>query len=113
MTRAATHGAREGGWYWECEILHPENEKGHVPVPQTFPPAHARARAPCVTREARGRSATRARSVGWAQRSGELQAPVGYDKWSYGVPRPPGLQAAQQRSNRRFGELFGERARSP
>merc|ERR1711865_819323 len=48
----ATHGTREGAYYWECEVLTPEIDAGHV-------------------------------RVGWAQRSGELQAPVGYDKWSY------------------------------
>ena len=112
MTRA-THGAREGGWYWECEILHPENEKGHVRCVANFS-ADARARRRAVTREARTfRAAARARSVGWAQRSGELQAPVGYDKWSYAYRDLQGSKLHNSVRIDGFGEPFGERARSP
>ena len=104
MTRA-THGAREGGWYWECEILHPENEKGHVRcvAPHTVVRPRTRAtRARCVTRKARGRSEqTRAqRGMGAALR--RAAGPGRLRQVELRVPRPPGLQAAQQRSNRRL-----------
>ena len=65
-----------------------------------------------MTREARGRSEQRARSVGWAQRSGELQAPVGYDKWSYAYRDLQGSKLHNSVRIDGFGEPFGERAQS-
>ena len=59
------------------------------------------------------RAAARARSVGWAQRSGELQAPVGYDKWSYAYRDLQGSKLHNSVRIDGFGEPFGERARSP
>jgi hypothetical protein len=52
----ATHGVHNGAYYWECEVLTP-------PVTENREDAHIR--------------------IGWSTRQGELQAPVGYDKFSY------------------------------
>ncbi len=48
----STHGAHEGTWYFEVEIL--------------------------------GLGETGAARLGWSTGRGEVQAPVGYDVWSYG-----------------------------
>ena len=50
--------------------------------------------------------------MGWAQRSGELQAPVGYDKWSYAYRDLQGSKLHNSVRIDGFGEPFGERALS-
>lgn len=49
----ATHGADNGSYYWEVEILETSAKDSHI-------------------------------RVGWSTRNGELQAPVGYDQYSFG-----------------------------
>lgn len=51
----ATHGVHRGSYYWEMEVLYPPDE---------FDNCHVR--------------------VGWSTRQGELQAPVGFDQYSFG-----------------------------
>jgi hypothetical protein len=69
----ATHGLFRGSYYFEVEIL----KKSDFVPPTTssssadLPPAHVR--------------------VGWSTRLGELQAPVGFDKHSYGYRDEAGL----------------------
>ena len=46
--------------------------------------------------------------MGWAQRSGELQAPVGYDKWSYGYRDLRGSKLHDGVRVDDFAEPFGE-----
>lgn len=50
----ATHGVHNGAYYWECQIVQT----------LTHPSAHVR--------------------LGWSTRQGDLQAPVGYDRFSFG-----------------------------
>jgi Set1/Ash2 histone methyltransferase complex subunit ASH2 len=51
----ATHGVHRGSYYWEMEVLEPLRDAQDC---------HIR--------------------VGWSTKQGELQAGVGYDKYSYG-----------------------------
>ena len=46
--------------------------------------------------------------VGWSMRTGDLQAPVGYDKWSYGIRDTGGsILHCSQRQDHWGGEGFG------
>ena len=69
MVRANV-GVREGRWYWECRI-----KRGIVPfegqLPELSDPALAKP-GPHVR-------------VGWARREASLEAPVGFDSYSYGI----------------------------
>lgn len=61
----ANVGVREGRWYWECKIT--------SGIPQT--PGKS-----AEENEARGHV-----RMGWARREATLDAPVGYDAYSYGL----------------------------
>jgi hypothetical protein len=50
----ATHGVHRGSYYWEMEVLHPLDDSENCNV-----------------------------RVGWSTRQGELQAPVGFDQYSF------------------------------
>merc|ERR1719491_2055085 len=46
--------------------------------------------------------------IGWSMRTGELQAPVGYDRWSYGYRDINGSKVHNSRREDRWGgEAFG------
>jgi SPRY domain len=46
--------------------------------------------------------------IGWSMRTGDLQAPVGYDKWSYGIRDIGGsILHCSQRQDNWGGESFG------
>ena len=61
----ANVGVREGRWYWECKIT------SGIPKETGKPGAEE---------EARGHV-----RMGWARREATLDAPVGYDAYSYGL----------------------------
>ena len=60
----ATHGVHLGSYYFEVEILDPAASDRSTSLNKSLPPSHVR--------------------VGWSTRQGELQAPVGFDQYSYG-----------------------------
>ncbi|KAI9833720.1 MAG: hypothetical protein M1826_006811 [Phylliscum demangeonii] len=67
MARANV-GAREGRWYWECKILSGINRQSRMDLDPTSTDGgggHVR--------------------MGWARREASLDAPVGFDAYSYGL----------------------------
>ena len=63
----ANVGVREGRWYWECKITNgiPKRKRSDAHATEESPRGHVR--------------------VGWARREATLDAPVGYDAYSYGL----------------------------
>ena len=94
MSRA-THGISSGNYYYEAIILDPPKVSEIV---SSLPPNARLGRTlqsqlqQALLEEENGvpldqRTSTFGGHVrlGWSMRTGDLQAPVGYDKWSYGV----------------------------
>jgi len=75
----ATHGVHSGLYFWEAEIL--------KPLKITSSTAHIR--------------------LGWSTRQGHLQAPVGYDKWSFGYRDINGSKVHDGIRDDIYGESFG------
>ena len=77
----ATHGVHDGAYFWEAQILPTTtvSEEGEAP--------HVR--------------------LGWSTRMGELQAPVGYDKHSYGYRDMAGSKVNNSIRLDHYGEAFG------
>ncbi|KAI9743176.1 MAG: exocyst complex component exo84, partial [Chaenotheca gracillima] len=62
----ANVGVREGRWYWECKITSGIRQPNPNAGPtETEPQGHVR--------------------IGWARREASLDAPVGFDAYSYGL----------------------------
>jgi COMPASS component BRE2 len=63
----ANVGVREGRWYWECKITSgiPKRKRSEAHNPERNPGGHVR--------------------IGWARREATLDAPVGFDAYSYGL----------------------------
>lgn len=75
----ATHGANHGSYFWECEILKPCTSSLH--------PVNVR--------------------VGWSTSKGELNGPVGYDKYSYCYRDIQGSKVHDSVRQDEYGEPFG------
>jgi COMPASS component BRE2 len=63
----ANVGVREGRWYWECKITSgiPKRRRSDAHTTEESPRGHVR--------------------MGWARREATLDAPVGFDAYSYGL----------------------------
>jgi COMPASS component BRE2 len=61
----ANVGIREGRWYWECKITSGISKASEKPDTEEGVRGHVR--------------------IGWARREATLDAPVGYDAYSYGI----------------------------
>lgn len=78
MARANV-GVREGRWYWECMIT------SGIRAPST---ANAETPQPNGIENATTQDSTESRGhvrMGWARREASLDAPVGFDAYSYGL----------------------------
>eukprot|EP00039_Didymoeca_costata_P024667 m.11077 g.11077 ORF g.11077 m.11077 type:complete len:339 (-) comp4370_c0_seq1:3-1019(-) len=75
----ATHGVRYGKWYYEARIIHTDKLE-NMPEPHT--------------------------RLGWAQKHGNLQGPVGVDKFSYSWRNEPSSCFHAARGEK-FGEEYG------
>lgn len=110
--------SQEGSGYFECLILEPPSAAS---ILQQLPP-HARLGPGLrrqLEREAQqqqqqqqhnnnNNSACGHVRVGWSMRTGDLQAPVGYDTWSYGLRSLNGsILHHSQRQDDWGGEAFG------
>jgi len=73
-----SHGVHGGAYYWEVLILEPESDPEN---------AHIR--------------------LGWSTRQGELNAPVGFDKWSYGYRDINGSKCHDGVRDDGYGEGYG------
>lgn len=80
----ANVGIREGRWYWECKIT--------SGIPNS-------AAKPATEDEARGHV-----RMGWARREATLDAPVGYDAYSYGLRDVAGQKVFMSRPKDFFPE---------
>ena len=80
----ANVGVREGRWYWECKIT--------SGIPQTTGKQS-------TEDEARGHV-----RMGWARREATLDAPVGYDAYSYGLRDVAGQKVYMSRPKDFFPE---------
>ncbi|CAM9234656.1 unnamed protein product, partial [Heterosigma akashiwo] len=101
MARASL-GVTEGAYYWEAAVLPPEAAPpARQPSPTPPPPGGSSSAAPGT-----GTGGAHLR-LGWAQAQAPTQAPVGYDRWSYGYRDVAG--AAVHRSLRRdhYGQPYG------
>eukprot|EP01126_Amoeba_proteus_P033724 TRINITY_DN3323_c0_g1_i2.p1 TRINITY_DN3323_c0_g1~~TRINITY_DN3323_c0_g1_i2.p1 ORF type:complete len:165 (-),score=35.70 TRINITY_DN3323_c0_g1_i2:888-1382(-) len=78
MSRSS-YGCSSGGWYWEATIVAPtpkiEKDNSRLMKEREVPQAHWR--------------------LGWSTSIGELQAPVGYDRHSYGYRDIDGAKVHQ------------------
>lgn len=63
----ANVGIRQGRWYWECKITSgiPKRKRSESHITEESPRGHVR--------------------MGWARREATLDAPVGFDAYSYGL----------------------------
>eukprot|EP00605_Chrysophyceae_sp_TOSAG23-4_P001000 GSChrysophyteH1.ASY1.ANO1.1101.1 assembled CDS len=75
----STHGVHNGAYFWEAEILPPDDE--------SIAGCHVR--------------------LGWSTRQGELQAPVGNDAHSYGYRDISGSKCHKAIRHDNYGESFG------
>lgn len=66
----ATHGVHSGTYYFEVEVLQPEDRAADAQTSSSHSP---------------GSLSTAHVRVGWSTRDGELQSSVGYDNCSYGL----------------------------
>ena len=85
MSRAS-HGVSKGTYYYECHILEPPSVQELVdamPPNVRLGPKLQKQLQDALEGKNPGFVAGHTR-IGWSTRSGDLQAPVGYDKWSYG-----------------------------
>ena len=119
MTRAS-HGVSSGNYYYECLILEPPSVREIV---DSFPPnknvrLSKKLQADmqqALKEEAEGLSVEERTStfgahvrLGWSMRTGDLQAPVGYDRWSYGIRDIEGSKVhASKREDNWGGDDFG------
>ncbi|RDL31407.1 uncharacterized protein BP5553_09616 [Venustampulla echinocandica] len=75
----ANVGVRQGRWYWECKIISgiPKRKPSETNVTQESANGHVR--------------------MGWARREASLDAPVGFDTYSYGVRDAKGQKVFMSR----------------
>jgi hypothetical protein len=101
----ATHAVDNGKYYWECEILNPEEDP-------TFVSDGARTNVSHYLRGGGGHSHSSASEtphvrIGWALDSAALAAPVGYDKYGYGYRDLSGSKIHNSLREDSYGEAFG------
>lgn len=91
----ASDSVYAGNWYWECEILET--------LPTTTPTADSHNEdyiGAAVEDQPHFR-------VGWATKQGNIQAPVGYDKHSFGYRDVRGSKIHKSERVDHYGEAYG------
>jgi Set1/Ash2 histone methyltransferase complex subunit ASH2 len=103
-TARATHGVNSGDFYFECWI----QEGASVEEIKNQLPPNVRL-APKLKQQLESGSATGGHTrVGWSTRLGDLQAPVGYDRYSYGYRDIKGSRVHNSRRDDDWGsEPYG------
>ena len=114
MTRA-THGASSGSYYYEVLVLEPPSVSE---IAASLPPNVRMGKKlqaqmqQALEEEKQGKEKTSVFGghirLGWSMRTGDLQAPVGYDKWSFAVRDIGGAKIHKSRREDHWGgEGFG------
>lgn len=111
----ATHGVHHGSYYWEAVILAPEpiadaeakkvgdssqEEEEEVEDGEERNQEKDSAELDTAVYEPHVR-------IGWSTRQGELQGPVGYDKFSYAIRDVNGACLHKSARNDSYSESFG------
>jgi Set1/Ash2 histone methyltransferase complex subunit ASH2 len=111
----ASHGVTEGNYYYEVLVLPPP------PIKEIMASLPPNVRLGKKLQEQLQEQLSKEDSnepnqpsvggnlrIGWSMRTGDLQAPVGYDKWSYGLRDIAGSRIhASRREDNWGGEPFG------
>jgi Set1/Ash2 histone methyltransferase complex subunit ASH2 len=79
-TSRATHGVNSGDYYFECLV----QQGPSVDEIKNLLPPNVRLAPKLKQQLQTGENVGGHTRIGWSMRLGDLQAPVGYDKWSYG-----------------------------
>lgn len=82
----ATNGVHSGSYYYEVEILHPIVDESYREDSPAIKNSHTR--------------------IGWSTRQGDLQAPVGYDKYSFGYGDVTGSKIHDSVRYDNYGESY-------
>ena len=90
----ATDSVYAGNWYWECEILEA--------LPNTTPIADNNEDGTGAAAEEQPHF-----RVGWATKQGNIQAPVGYDKHSFGYRDVSGSKIYKCERVDHYGQVYG------
>jgi Set1/Ash2 histone methyltransferase complex subunit ASH2 len=90
----ASHGVSSGEWYFELQVNSAESQG----LPSTLPPASSGAAVPLPLS-----AHTR---VGWSTEKGDLEVPVGFDRYSYGYRDLNGTKFHQSMPAA-YGEPYG------
>lgn len=116
MSRAS-HGISQGRYYYEVLIQEPPKASeiaSQFPTNVRFNPALKKEMEEALKLEREGKPADPAANfgghvrLGFANRTGDLSAPVGFDKWSFGIRDIGGsIVHASQRDDHWGGESFG------
>lgn len=105
----ATHAVDNGKYYWECEVLNPEEDL--VVSPDVDRSASSNYHRVAGANQGGGSTShnnegAHAR-IGWALDSAALAAPVGYDKYGYGYRDINGSKIHNSLREDDYGEAFG------
>jgi len=113
----ASHGVTEGNYYFEVLVLPPPSiEQIQASLPPNVrlgPKLQQQLQELSKSNTEDNTTATNNQTggnlrIGWSMRTGDLQAPVGYDKWSYGLRDISGSRIhASRREDNWGGEPFG------
>ena len=103
MSRAS-HGVSSGLSYYECTILDPIS----CPAPSTENYTLGSALQQAIQNQEPDNGGKNVRMIGhtrigWSMRTAELQAPVGYDQWSYGLRDISGSKIHNSKRDDRWG----------
>ena len=111
----ASHGVTEGNYYYEVLVMPPPSIKE---IMASLPPnvrlgrkLQKQLQEQLLKEESKESNQPAVGGnlrIGWSMRTGDLQAPVGYDKWSYGLRDIAGSRIhASRREDNWGGEPFG------
>mmetsp|Transcript_20050 Transcript_20050/g.30391 ORF Transcript_20050/g.30391 Transcript_20050/m.30391 type:complete len:365 (+) Transcript_20050:72-1166(+) len=98
-TSRATHGVNSGDYYYECWIM-PGPTADEI---KDILPSNARLAPKLKEQLQNGKNPGAHSRIGWSMRLGDLQAPVGYDKWSYGYRDISGSRVHKSRREDGWG----------
>mmetsp|Transcript_4177 Transcript_4177/g.6517 ORF Transcript_4177/g.6517 Transcript_4177/m.6517 type:complete len:365 (-) Transcript_4177:71-1165(-) len=98
-TSRATHGVNAGDYYYECWIM-PGPTVDEI---KDILPSNARLAPKLKEQLQKGENPGAHMRIGWSTRLGDLQAPVGYDKWSYGYRDISGSRVHKSRREDGWG----------
>jgi hypothetical protein len=97
-----THGVNFGAYYWEIHILDPPVENNAIDTT-----TNTTAIDPTTNTSSKTSSNSNSHfRVGWSTRQGELEGPVGFDKFSFGYRDMNGSKVHDSVRNDEYGESY-------